>query len=59
MGRNKKDTPGYSTPQDARTNKKVTVTMPPDAVARLDALSKAWTCSKSEVLARLLRGAKE
>ena len=58
MGRNRRGTTGFSTPQAERTNKKVGLTLPPEAIERLEALAKARGRTKSEVVAELLLAAK-
>ena len=57
MGRNKKGTPGYSMPRGARKTKGVEVMLTDERRAKLEALAEAWSCSKSEVVSRLLDGA--
>ena len=48
----------YSTPQAARTNRKVGLTLPPEAIERLDELAAERGTSKSEVVADLILRAK-
>lgn len=56
---NPKTSKWRSTPNAARVNKNVMLTLPPDEREKLDRLAKAWGCPRSVAVARLVREAKE
>lgn len=56
---NPKDSKWRSTPNAARVNKNVMLTLPPDEREKLDRLAKAWGCPRSVAVARLVREAEE
>lgn len=57
MSRNAKGTPGWSLSRAARKTKGVEVMLTDERRAKLEALAEAWSCTKSEVVSRLLDGA--
>lgn len=52
---NPKTSKWRSTPNAARTNKNVMITLPPEEREKLDRLAKAWGCPRSVAVARLVR----
>lgn len=56
---NPKDSKWRSTPNAARVNKNVMLTLPPEEREKLDRLAKAWGCPRSVAVARLVREAEE
>lgn len=56
---NPKTSKWRSTPNAARVNKNVMLTLPPEEREKLDRLAKAWSCPRSVAVARLVREAEE
>ena len=56
---NPKTSKWRSTPNTARVNKNVMLTLPPEEREKLDRLAKAWGCPRSVAVARLVREAEE
>ena len=52
---NPKTSKWRSTPNTARVNKNVMLTLPPEEREKLDRLAKAWGCPRSVAVARLVR----
>lgn len=57
MGRNAKDSEWFSTPNAARNRKRFEVTLPEDALARLDKIADARGVSRSVVVETLIMAA--
>jgi hypothetical protein len=57
MGRNAKDTVWASTPNELRNRKRLEVTLPPEALERLEKQATARGFSRSEVLEALIMAA--